>query len=196
MNILALSNFPVILSFIDLMITTGRILGTGQHHPAKFAQQFKKINEQRFKDVQYKKSPTTAAAMDLLQREPTQILAHLAGLLTKNGKRQDAVLMRVHNALSLKYGHPNPVEVAVDAVRPIVRYFKPKNIKIFVPEALWPRTSIGMALRWIVKGAEARTYGPWKVPDLERGLGDELDSVLDGTSALYARKLQCHRNPN
>lgn len=161
-------------------------------NPIKYAQQAKAVQ----RSMQQGASPATAAALDLLRRESTQILQHMAGLLTKCGKRQDSLLARVHHQLAIKYGHPQPIELAVDAIRPVIRYYKPKNLKVFVPEALWPRTSIGMALRWIVKGAEARTYGPWKLPNLERGLLDEIDAILMGTSGLFARKLQCHKNPN
>lgn len=141
-------------------------------------------------------NPNYAQAMDRLARPPTALLTHFASLLTKHGRRNDSLLLRVSTALRLKYAHANPVEQAVDALKPTIRYYKPKDRKVWVPEAVWPKSALSMAMRWIIRAASARTYGQFKQPDLERGLLDELDAVLSGTSSLYAKKLQCHKNPN
>ena len=138
--------------------------------------------------------PNYAQAVDLLARPPTALLSHFSALLIKHGHRHDTLLSRITTKLRLKYSVPNPIESAVDALKPTIRYFRPKDRKVWVPEAVWPKSAASMAMRWIIRAATARKYG--ERPDLERGLFDELDAVLAGTSSLFSKKQQCHKNPN
>lgn len=135
-----------------------------------------------------------AQAADRLARPPTALLTHFSNLLTKHGHRKDALVMRITTKLRQKYGIPNPIEVAVDALKPTIRYYRPKDRKVWVPEALWPKSAASVAMRWIIGAASSRTYG--HLPNLERGLLDEVEAVLQGTSPLFSKKLQCHKNPN
>lgn len=131
--------------------------------------------------------------------EPTtnvqQLMRHLAQVLTKHGARGDDVVARVSSTLRHRYQHPSPIAVAVDAIKPVLKYQKFKNAKAHTPIVLHPKPSYGIALRWIVEQAGKRIYVGDR-PCIERGLVDELDAVIQGTSSLYARRQQFHKNPN
>jgi ribosomal protein S7 len=168
----------------------------GKYNPIEHAKDATKLGKLLVKNLPPEKDPSLAQTIDKLARPPCSLLKHFSTILIKHGKRRDALLMRINTALKLKYGVPNPIEVAVDAITPIIRFYRPKNKKIWIPEAIWPKSSTGMAIRWIAKAASNRTYGQWKRPDLERGLTDEIEGILAGTSSLFTKKLACHKNPN
>lgn len=142
--------------------------------------------------------PTNTIMYPTYTREPDAVTNSFIATLTRHGIRRDSLLARVTSKLRLKYGHPAPLDLAIDALRPSVRYVRPKDSKsskYHVPVALWPQSGVGMAVRWVVKAARERKYRGQR-PDLERGLWDELDAVLSGTSSLFAKKANMHRNPN
>ena len=168
----------------------------GKYNPVAHSKDASRLGKLLVKNLPQEKDPSVAQAIDKLARPPCSLLQHFSSILIQHGKRHDALLMRINTALKIKYGVPNPIEVAVDAVKPIIRYYRPKDRKIWLPEAIWPKSSTGMAIRWITKAASARTYGEWKRPDLGRGLMDEIEGILSGTSSLFAKKLACHKNPN
>lgn len=62
--------------------------------------------------------------------------------------------------------------------------------------ALSPQTANAMALRWVVEAAAQRTYGAGGRPCIVRGLFDEFDAILKGTSGLFSKRFATHRNPN
>jgi hypothetical protein len=131
-------------------------------------------------------------------RDPHHVTSAFYAALTRHGIRRDSILARVTARLRLKYGHPAPLDLAIDALRPTIRYIRPKDTraaKYFVPIAVWPESGVGMAVRWVVRAAEERRYKGMR-PDLEKGLWEELDAVLNGSSGLFAKKLNMHRNPN
>lgn len=139
-------------------------------------------------------STSSLAQMDVSSR-PVELMTHFAKVLTKHGIRGDDVLARVSATLRHKYGHPDPIQVAVDGIKPVLKYQRFKPARQSVPIVLHPKPSVGIALRWIVDLASKRTYVGDR-PCLERGLVDELDAILQGTSALYAKRAQFHKNPN
>ena len=127
-----------------------------------------------------------------------QILSKFVTTLTKHGMRRDVILCRVSTKLSIKYGRPDVLAKAVDAIRPVVRFNKePVKRKTWIPIALSEKSSIGLGIRWIIKAASEREYtDTTKRRDLERSLEDEIEAVLQGTSSLYSKRAQFHRNPN
>lgn len=164
-------------------------------HPVEHAKEAQRMAKMLNKTPESPaQDPNYAQAVDRLARPPTALLSHFSALLTKHGHRSDIRLTRIATKLRLKYAVPNPIECAVDALRPTIRYYRPKDRKVWVPEAVWPKSAASMAMRWIIRAASARKYG--ELPNLERGLFDEVDAVLAGTSSLFSKKQQCHKNPN
>ena len=156
------------------------------------------INQAKGLLPKLKKSSAEQVQFQNYQRDPKLVTDAFKAALTKHGVRRDGILARVTAKLRSKYGHPIPLDLAVDALRPSVKYLRPKDTrsaKYFVPIAVWPDSGIGMAVRWIVKAGELKTYKGMR-PDLERGLFEELDAVLSGQSPLFAKKANMHRNPN
>lgn len=130
-----------------------------------------------------------------------EVVRHCAKILTRHGLRGEAILAPALAVLRSRYGVADPLAPAVAALRPAVRYAKPRGprgpaTRRAAPTALFPRVATGIALRWIVDAAGERTYTAGGRPDIVRGLVDEVEAVLAGTSPLYAKKLQMHRNPN
>lgn len=129
------------------------------------------------------------------------VVRHCAAILTKHGKRGELILAPALATLRERFGVPDPLERAVDSLRPAVRYVKPRgprgpSTRRAAPVPLFPHVATGVALRWIIGAAGARMYAGGSRPEIARGLVDEIDAVLQGTSALYAKKHQMHRNPN
>lgn len=124
-----------------------------------------------------------------------QMMTHFAKILTKHGRRGDHVLARVSMALRHKYQHPSPIQLAIDAIKPVLKYQKFKHARSYVPVVLHPKPSCSIAMRWILDLAGKRIYTGNR-PSLERGLVDEIDAIINRTSTLYARRLQFHKNPN
>lgn len=123
------------------------------------------------------------------------MLHHLSKVLTKHGKRGDDVAAAVNFHLRIKYQHPDPIQAAIEAIRPVLKYQRFKMDKAYSTILLEPKAADGIAMRWIVGQANARSYTGGK-PNLERGLIDEFDAILQGTSSLYQKRFQTHRNPN
>lgn len=129
------------------------------------------------------------------------IATKFARLLTKRGHCRDAILSRVLARLTIRYGKPHVLALAVDAIRPVVRYKKePVKRKSYFPVALSEASSIGLAIRWILANVNSKEYfengGGIRRTDLERSLEAELEAIVNGTSNLYAKRYQFHRNPN
>lgn len=124
-----------------------------------------------------------------------QLMTHFSKILTKHGRRGEDILAGVSATLRHRYQHPSPIALAIDAVKPVLKYQKFKNARSFVPVVLHPKPSVGIAVRWLVELAGKRTYIGGR-PSIERGLVDEIEAILQGTSSLYARRQQFHKNPN
>ncbi len=127
--------------------------------------------------------------------EHATVMKHFAALLTKRGKRGSTALMEANMRLRTLYGVPDPLQRAVRAITPSVRFAKSKTSRAFLPVALFPESARSIAIRWIIEAASGRLYNGGR-PDLVRGLVDEAAAIIDGTSALYARRFNLHRNPN
>lgn len=113
-------------------------------------------------------------------------------ILTKGGKRQEAILARVNSRLKLKYQVDNPIQLAITACKPIVRFKKTKP-KRYEPIALTEKIQMNLAIKWIIECAYKREYD--NIKDLERGLFDEVVSVLDGSSKVYEKRFNMHKSP-
>lgn len=126
---------------------------------------------------------------------PKELHRHLAAMLTRHGNRGEWIVSDVQQQLVARYRHPNPIPLAINAVKPVIRYYKSKSNKAYIPIALWPRTAESMALRWLIRAARNRMYVGER-PDIVRGLVDELEAIIQGTSNLFRKKFDTHRNPN
>ncbi|PJF19410.1 Ribosomal protein S7 [Paramicrosporidium saccamoebae] len=126
---------------------------------------------------------------------PHALLRHLSALLTKAGQRGEPLVSSVNAQLRLRYGVDNPIQIAVDAIKPVIKYYKSKITRRFVPLALYPRNAEAMAMRWVIEQANGKSYIGGR-PDIVRALVDEFDSIIQGTSTLYIKRFNTHRNPN
>lgn len=127
-------------------------------------------------------------------RTPEELLRHFSALLTRHGSRGESIVSRVNHQLRLRYGVDNPIGTAVDAIKPVIKYYKSKATKRYQPLALYPKNAEGMALRWIIEAANLRTYIGGR-PDIVRGLVDELDNIIQGNSPIFQKRFNTHRNP-
>lgn len=134
-----------------------------------------------------------------LQRQ-RMIATKMARTIMKHGKVQDHVIARIIGRLSVKYGRPDCLALAVDAIRPVIKYHKDQvHRKQFYPMGLPEESSIGIGIRWLLGAARNKQYhltDGIRRHDLERSVHEEIEAVLAGTSSLYAKKFQFHRNPN
>lgn len=123
-----------------------------------------------------------------------KIMKHFTQIVTKGGQKRDDVICRVNAQLRQKYGVEWPIQIAVDSVKPVLKYQRFKHSKQYVPIILHESSAEGIAIRWIIDAAGNRTYLGKK--NFERGLVDEIDAVLQGTSSVYQKRFNFHRNPN
>ena len=103
-------------------------------------------------------------------------------------------MSQVNAILRQRYGVEWPIQVAVDSVKPVLKFQRFKHSKQYVPIILHAASAEGIAIRWIVQAAHNRMYLGKR--DFKRGLVDELDAVLQGTSSVYQKRFTFHRNPN
>jgi ribosomal protein S7 len=135
--------------------------------------------------------PNTSA---LVSSSPTELMSHFVKVMTKGGRCRDDIVARVNSKLRQRYGVEFPIQVAVDAVKPVLKFQKFKHSKQYVPIVLHSKSAEGIAIRWIVNTASAKEYLGKR--NVERGLYDEIDSILLGTSSVYQKRFNFHRNPN
>ncbi len=122
------------------------------------------------------------------------IMKHFTQIVTMGGQKRDDVVSKVNAILRQKYGVEWPIQVAVDSVKPVLKFQRFKHAKQYVPIILHAASAEGIAIRWIVQAAHNRNYLGKR--DFKRGLIDELDAVLQGTSSVYQKRFTVHRNPN
>ena len=100
----------------------------------------------------------------------------------------------------MKYGRPDALAMAIDTIRPVIRYHREQVLrKTWIPMALPEESSIGLGIRWVLGSARGKEYyGSTGVRrrELERAVEEELNAILDGSSGLFAKRAQFHRNPN
>lgn len=130
----------------------------------------------------------------ILKSSPIDLMNHFVKVLTKGGRCRDDIVARVNSKLRQRYGVEFPIQVAVDAAKPVLKFQRFKNSKQYVPIVLHGKSAEGIAIRWIINSAYSKEYMGKR--DLERGLYDELDSILQGTSSVYQKRFNFHRNPN
>lgn len=140
-------------------------------------------------------SATAPSAALAKPSTPKELTRHLAALLTRHGSRGEWMVAEVQRRLVARYRHPHPIGAAIEAVKPVIKYYKSKSSKAYIPLALYPRTAEAMAMRWLIQAARAKTYVGDR-PDIVRGLVDEIETILQGTSALFRKRFDTHRNPN
>lgn len=133
-------------------------------------------------------------ATDYPSTSPTT--AKFIGMLTKGGLPMDKKICQAVFRLRIAFQMADPLAVAVDAVKPILQYKKTSNPKYHVLCLLNPLISSHLAIKWIIQSAQGRTFYSTKIPELEQGLYDEICAVFNGTSKVYQRRFQMHRNPN
>jgi len=122
-------------------------------------------------------------------------MVHFSKVLTKHGKRGDDILAQVNQSLRHKYRKGNVIQIALDAIKPTLKYVKYPGTRKYIPMLLTPRSSLFIGMKWVVEQANNRKYEKSR-PDIAQGLIDELDGILQGTSSLFAKRIQFHRNPN
>lgn len=123
------------------------------------------------------------------------LLRHLSALLTRHGSRGEPIVAAVQATLQVRYGVADPIRRALDAVKPVIKYYKSKVSRQYIPLALYPKVADAMALRWIINAAGERTFVGGR-PNITRGLTEEIEAIIQGTSSLYAKRFATHRNPN
>lgn len=122
------------------------------------------------------------------------IMQHFTQIITKGGQKRDDIVGRVNSVLRQKYGVEWPIQIAVDSVKPVLKFQRFKHSKHYVPVILHAASAEGIAIRWIVEAAHNRMYLGKR--DFLRGLIDEIDAILQGTSSVYQKRFNFHRNPN
>lgn len=130
----------------------------------------------------------------ILSSSPIDLMSHFAKVMTKGGRSRDDIVARVNSKLKQRYGVEFPMQVAVDAVKPVLKFQRFKHSKQYVPIVLHSKSSEGIAIRWIVNTAHSREYLGKR--NIERGLYDEIDAILQGDSSVYQKRFNFHRNPN
>ncbi len=139
--------------------------------------------------------PPTNNPMLQSPAKPKELTKHLSGILTQHGSRGDQIVASVQAVLQQRYRVAHPIQMAVDAIKPSIKYYKSKGSRAYYPMILFPQTSESIALRWIVQAARGRKYIGDR-PDIVRGLVDEFESIIQGTSNLFRKRFDTHRNPN
>ena len=130
----------------------------------------------------------------VLRSSPFELMNHFVKVLTKGGHCRDDIIARVNSKLKQRYGVEYPIQVAVDAVKPVLKFQRFKHSKHYVPIVLHGKSAEGIAIRWIINTAYSKEYLGKR--DLERGLYDEIDAILQGSSSVYQKRFNFHRNPN
>ena len=130
----------------------------------------------------------------ILRSTPVDLMNHFIKVMTKGGHCRDDIVARVNSKLRQRYGVEYPIQVAVDAVKPVLKFQRFKHSKQYVPIVLHGKSAEGIAIRWIVNSSHAREYLGKR--NLERGLFDEVDAILQGNSSVYQKRFNFHRNPN
>lgn len=119
----------------------------------------------------------------------------LLTLLLKGGNVLDGKLARASFRLRVAFQLQDPFQLAINTIRPALTYSRSRGKRLFLPMLLAPEKSERLAVRWIVEAARSRRYLAG-APDMEQGIVDEVAAILGGTSKLYARRFNLHRNPN
>lgn len=142
------------------------------------------------------------AQLQSFERE-RYISKRLSNVLTKCGIKRENIVSRIKSSLSIRYGRSDIFSIAIDSIRPVVKYYKePKFRKTWIPYALPEKSSIGIALRWFVETVSKQISRNKlginkKFGSLERCLENEFINIIDGKNLYLAtKKLNFHKNLN
>lgn len=137
-------------------------------------------------------NPSTQDKTDHGGSRTTGVLCkQFVGSLVKEGQRQDAAIAKVNTRLKLAYQVDNPIQLALDIIKPLVQYKSVAGRKQTIPKVLSEHRRLGEAVRWILESAHGRKYSHKR--DLEQSLFDEVEAIFDGSSHLYARRFNMHK---
>jgi hypothetical protein len=104
-------------------------------------------------------------------------------------------LMDTNSRLKLKYQVDNPFQIAVEAVKPVIRFLKSGNKKNHLPTVIKPKLQCSIVGRWIVDACYAKTKGQGSKLRYREALFNEIDAIIAGNSSLYAKRYQMHKTP-
>lgn len=114
--------------------------------------------------------------------------------MIKCGTSQHAIVAKVNAKLKLDYQIDNPIQLAIDSVKPLLEYRSMMGRRQTLPKILSPNRQNGVAIRWLIETAKQREYNT--VSSLERGLYDEIAEIFAGTSSLYTKRFNMHKSSN
>jgi ribosomal protein S7 len=117
------------------------------------------------------------------------------GCSIKKGFLPERALAHANARLKLKYQIDNPIQVAIEAVKPILRHppkLRSPTAHPGLPTVLSPRDQYRVAVKWILAAVRARKY-EFDCRNFEKGLFDEISAIFDGTSSVYAKRFQYHK---
>ena len=126
------------------------------------------------------------------QKQPPHLCSNFLGSLIKGGVSQHAIVARVNARLKLDYQIDNPIQLAIDSVKPLLEYKSMMGRRQTLPRILSPHRQNGIAIRWLIEAATERKYNT--VRSLEKGLYDEIAEIFAGTSSLYAKRFNMHKS--
>lgn len=147
-----------------------------------------------FKGAMNRLSLNLLPSSGAVKNDPKMLVPTFLTILCKKGIKRENVLASVNSRLKHSFQTDNPIQIAIDAIKPVLKYKKLKGLKKAVPVVLNEKTQINTAIKWIVDSASSKQYN--QKPSLEKGLYDEISSILLGTSSLFTKRFQFHRNPN
>jgi hypothetical protein len=117
-------------------------------------------------------------------------------MLTRGGSCIEDKLIKAEFRLKIAYQIPDPFGLAVESIRPVLMYHKTPGSKVYKPILLTDDASRRLAVKWIIGQARRKRYHSTQVPEMQQALYDEVCAVFAGTSKLYAKRFQMHKNPN
>ena len=117
-------------------------------------------------------------------------------MLTRGGSCIEDKLVKAEFRLKVAFQIPDPFALAVDSIRPVLMYQKTPGSKLYKPILFTDDASRRLAVKWIIGQARRKRYHSTQVPEMQQALFDEVCAVLGGTSKLYAKRFQMHKNPN
>ena len=97
--------------------------------------------------------------------------------------------------LKLKYQIDNPIQVAIDTVKPIIRHPTRKGKQaesLEAPVVLTQQQQSRIAVKWILEAVRNRKY-EFNCRNFEKGLFDEVSAIFDGNSSLFQKRFNYHK---
>lgn len=121
------------------------------------------------------------------------------GNVIKGGYTPEKKLAMANARLKLKYQVDNPIQLAIEAVKPILQHPRKNAARgggalkgSTMPTVLTVTRQYNLAVKWLLEAARNRKYIN-NCHDFEKGLFDEVSAILDGTSSIYNKRYLFHR---